>query len=117
MNIKLIKTKKDYEQALKRVESLWDAKPNSREGDELDVLATLIEKYENDNFPIEFPDPVEAIKFRMEQLGIENKDLAKIIGANRTSEVLNEKRPLSIKMIRVLRKELKIPADSLIGNI
>ena len=117
MNIQLIKNKKDYAENLKRVEELWEAKPGSKEGDELDILTTLIEKYENEFCAIEFPDPIEAIKFRMEQLGIEQKDLAKIIGANRTSEILNEKRPLSIGMIKILRKELKIPADSLIGNI
>ncbi len=117
MNIKLIKNKKDYEKNLKRVEELWNAKPKSRDGDELDVLTTLIEKYENEYHGIVSPDPVEAIKFRMEQLGIEQKDLAKIIGANRISEVLNKKRPLSINMIRILREELNIPADSLIGNI
>jgi HTH-type transcriptional regulator/antitoxin HigA len=117
MNITLIKNKKDYEKTLKMVEKLWNAKLNTKEGDELDVLTTLIEKYENEQFPIEFPNPIEAIEFRMDQLGIEQKDLAKIIGANRISEILNKKRPLSINMIRILRKELKIPADSLIGNI
>lgn len=117
MKIQLIKNKKDYEKVLKTVEALWEAKPNSKKSDELDVLITLIEKYENDNFPIDFPDPIEAIKFRMEQLGIKQKDLAKIIGANRVSEILNQKRPLSINMIKILRKELKIPADCLIGNI
>jgi len=117
MNIKIIKTKKDYEEALKRVDDLWNAKIGSKEANELELLTILIEKYEEDRFNIEAPDPVEAIKFRMEQLGMERKDLAKIIGANRVSEVLNKKRMLSIKMIRTLNKELNIPADSLIGNI
>jgi len=117
MNIKVIKNKKEYGKALKRMEELWDAKPKSKDGEELDVLATLIEKYETEQYNIEFPDPIEAIKFRMEQLGIEQNDLAKIIGANRVSEILNKKRPLSINMIRVLREELSIPADSLLGNI
>lgn len=116
MNIKLIKNKKDYEKALKQVEKLWGAKLNSKLSDELDLLATLIEKYENENYPIDFPDPIEAIKFRMEQLGLEQSDLAKIIGPNRTSEILNKKRGLSINLIKILRQELNIPADSLLGN-
>jgi len=114
MNIKLIKTKKDYHEALKRVEKLWNALPNSKEGDELDVLATLIEKYEDIYYKVSSPDPVEAIKFRMEQLGMEQKDLAKIIGANRASEMFSKKRSLSLNMIRILRNKLNIPADSLI---
>ncbi|MFA6376957.1 MAG: transcriptional regulator [Candidatus Paceibacterota bacterium] len=117
MNIKLIKNKKDYKEALKRVEELWDAKFGSKEGDELDVLATLIEKYETHQYEIAAPDPIEAIKFRMEQLGMEQKDLAKIIGANRATEIFNKKRSLSLNMIRILRAELNIPADSLIGSI
>ncbi|MFA5080137.1 MAG: transcriptional regulator [Candidatus Paceibacterota bacterium] len=116
MNVKLIKTEKDYKAALKRADSLWDSKLNSKDGDELEVLTTLIEKYEKDNFEIIAPDPIEAIKFRMEQLGMEKSDLAKIIGANRASEVLNKKRPLSLGIIRTLSSELKIPAASLIGN-
>lgn len=116
MNIKLIKTEKDYKAALKRVNDLWGAKLNSKDGNELEILVTLIEKYEKDNFEIMAPDPVEAIKFRMEQLGMDNKDLAKIIGANRASEVLNKKRPLSLGIIKTLSSELKIPAASLIGN-
>jgi HTH-type transcriptional regulator/antitoxin HigA len=115
MNIKLIKNNKDYRKALKRVEKLWDAKPNSKEGDELDILATLIEKYEERRFMIAAPDPVEAIRFRMEQIGMERADLAKLIGANRVSEVFNKKRPLSLNIIRTLRSKLNIPADSLIG--
>lgn len=115
MNIKLIKTKKDYREALKRAEILWEASLGSKEGDELDVLATLIEKYENEHYAIDAPDPVEALKFRMEQLGMEQKDLAKIIGANRASEMLCKKRPLSLNIIRILHKKLNIPAESLIG--
>jgi HTH-type transcriptional regulator/antitoxin HigA len=117
MNIKPIKNKNDYTEALKRVEELWDAKAGSKESDELDILATLIEKYEEVNYFISVPDPIEAIKFRMEQLGMEQKDLAKIIGANRVSEVFNKKRSLSLNMIKLLREELNIPADSLLGNI
>lgn len=114
MSIKPIKTKKDYEMALKRVEKLWGAKPNTKQGDELEILSVLIEQYETNNFLVAAPDPVEAIKFRMEQMGMENKDLAKIIGANRASEVLKKKRTLSINLIRTLRTALNIPVDSLI---
>jgi HTH-type transcriptional regulator/antitoxin HigA len=117
MNIKPIKTEKDYEMALRRADLIWDAKANSKEEDELDVLVTLIEKYETEHYFIKTPDPVEAIKFRMEQMGMEQKDLAKIVGANRASEVLSGKRPLSINMIRILRDELNISADFLVGSI
>jgi len=117
MNIKPIKTEKDYERALKRIEEIWDAKPNSKDEDELDILVTLVEKYETEHYPIGIPDPVEVIKFRMDQMGMEQKDLAKLIGTNRASEVLSGKRPLSINMIRILRDELGIPADSLVGSI
>jgi len=117
MNIKLIKNNNDYRAALKRVEALWNAKPNSEAGDELDLLATLVEKYENTHYKIAAPDPIEAIKFRMEQIGMERSDLAKIIGANRVSEVFNKKRTLSLNIIRILHSKLNIPADSLIGGI
>ena len=117
MEINPIKTEKDYKRSLKRIEEIWDAKPNSKNGDDLDILITLIERYETEHYPIEAPDPVEAIKFRMEQLGMEQKDLAKIVGANRASEVLGGKRPLSINMIRTLRDELGISADCLVGSI
>jgi HTH-type transcriptional regulator / antitoxin HigA len=117
MNINLIKNDSDYRAALERVEDLWRALPNSKEGDELDVLATLIEKYEEHQFKIAAPDPIEAIKFRMEQIGMERSDLAKMIGANRVSEVFNKKRSLSLNIIRILHKKLNIPADSLIGGI
>ena len=93
MNIKPIKTKKDYELAMTRLETLFDAKKGTPKGDELEILTLLIEKYEDDNFPIELPDPVEAIKFRMEQLGYNQTDLAKIVGLkSRASEILNKKR-------------------------
>lgn len=116
MNIKLIKSKKDHREALKRVEGLWNVAHGSKEGDELDLLAALIEKYENEHYAIGAPNPVEALKFRMEQLGMEQKDLAKIIGANRASEMLGKKRPMSLNIIRILHKKLNIPAESLIGN-
>ena len=111
MNIKLIKTEKDYKDALKKVNELWD---NLDKTDELDLLTFLIEKYEIERHKIDAPDPVEVIKFRMEQLGMKKKDLAGVIGANRASEVLNKKRGLSIKMIKTLKEKLDISADLLI---
>jgi HTH-type transcriptional regulator / antitoxin HigA len=115
MTIKPIKTKKDYNQALKRLEKIFDAKKGSKEGDELEVLSILIDKYENENFPIGLPDPIEAIKFRMEQLGYNQADLAKVVGLkSRASEILNRKRKLSLEMVRQLHDKLKIPTDVLI---
>ena len=115
MTVKPIKTENDYNEALQRLEVIFDAKKNSAAGDELEVLGILIEKYEDEHFPIELPDPVEAIKFRMEQLGYNQADLAKIIGLkSRASEILNKKRKLSLEMIRQLHDTLKIPTDVLI---
>jgi HTH-type transcriptional regulator/antitoxin HigA len=115
MTVKLIKTKKEYQQAMERLEMLFDAKKGTEEGDELEVLSILIEKYENEHFPIDLPDPIEAIKFRMEQLGYNQGDLAKVIGLkSRASEILNKKRKLSLEMIRELHKKLHIPTDVLI---
>ena len=115
MIVKPIKTKKDYNQALERLENIFDAKKGSKEGDELELLTILIEKYEDKNFPIELPDPIEAIKFRMEQLGYNQADLAKVIGLkSRASEILNKKRKLSLEMVRQLHDKLKIPTDVLI---
>jgi len=115
MNIKPIKTKKDYTQALERLEIIFDAKKGSPQGDELEVLAILIDRYEEDHFPIGLPDPIEAIKFRMEQLGYNQADLAKVVGLkSRASEILNKKRKLSLDMIRQLHDKLKIPTDVLI---
>ena len=115
MNIKPIKTKADYRAALKTIESLMMAKANTPEGERLDVLVTLVEAYERKHFPLYLPDPVEAIKFTMEQRGLGVKDLVRIIGpANRVYEVLNRKRPLSLRMIWPLHKHLGIPAESLI---
>ena len=117
MTIKPIKTKKDYQQALKRLEIIFDVMKNSPEGDELEVLGILIEKYENENFPIGFPNPIEAIKFRMEQMGYTQADLAKVIGLkSRSSEILNKKRKLSLDMIRQLHHKLKIPTEVLIQS-
>ena len=115
MNIKPIKTKKDYKDTLARVEKIWQAKLGTSRGNELEILSMLVEKYENEKFKILPPDPIAAIKFRMEQMGLEKKDLAKIIGANRTSEVLQKKRRLTLNMIRNLHIALNIPTDSLVG--
>ena len=115
MNIKPIKTKREYNRALKRLEEIFDAKPGTAKGDELEVLSILVEKYENEQMFIEHPDPVEAIIFRMEQLGYKPKDLANMIGyKSRVSEILHKKRKLTLEMIRILSKELKIPAELLI---
>src|SRR3954465_13249171 len=101
--VKPIRTKKDYEAALKEVERLWGAKAGTREGDRLDVLATLVDAYEAEHYPMDPPDPIEAIKFRMEQQGLTRKDLEPLIGTRtRVAEVLNRRRSLSIGMIRRL---------------
>ena len=116
MTIKPIKSERDYHKALKEIEKLWDAKPNSSRGDRLEVLVTLVEAYEQRHYKVEPPDPVEAIKFRMEQLGLKPSDLAKILGGrSRVSEVLNRKRKLTVDMMRSLREHLSIPADSLLA--
>ena len=115
MTLKLIKTKKDYQQALDRLELIFDAKKGTKEGDELEILGILIDQYESEHFPIDLPDPIEAIKFRMEQLGYTQTDLAKIVGLkSRASEILNKKRKLSLDMIRQLHEKLNIPTDVLI---
>jgi len=113
--LKPIRTKADYEKALSDVERFWGAKSGTPKGDRLDVLATLIDAYEAEHYPMEPPDPVEAIKFRMEQQGLSRKDLEPLIGTRtRVAEVLNRKRSLSIGMIRRLHKHLGISADVLI---
>ncbi|MEQ8364788.1 MAG: helix-turn-helix domain-containing protein [Cyclobacteriaceae bacterium] len=115
MKLKPIKTKKDYQNALERLEVIFDAKKGTKEGDELEILGILIDQYENDNFPIELPDPIEAIKFRMEQLGYNQTDLARVVGLkSRASEILSRKRKLSLDMIRQLHDKLNIPTDVLI---
>lgn len=117
MEIKLIKTENDYNQALERLEVVFDAKKGTPEGDELELLSILIAQYENTHFPIDLPDPIEAIKFRMEQMGYNQNDLAKIIGLkSRASEILSKKRKLSLEMIRQLHTSLHIPTDVLIQN-
>jgi HTH-type transcriptional regulator / antitoxin HigA len=115
MNLKPIKTKKDYQQALERLEIIFDAKRGTQQGDELEILGILIDQYEKEHFPIDLPDPIEAIKFRMDQLGYTQNDLAKVVGLkSRASEILNKKRKLSLEMIRQLHEKLNIPTDVLI---
>ena len=115
MNIKPVKTAKEYEQALKRLEKIFDAHPGTKEGDELEILSILIEKYEDEKYPIAAPDPIEAIKFRMEQMQYKQKDLEKIIGyKGRVSEILNRKRKLTLEMIRTLHSKLHIPLEALV---
>lgn len=115
MEIKPIKTKADHRAALKAVERLMSARQGTRDGERLDLLVTLIEAYERKHFPMELPDPIEAIRFAMEQKGLTAKDLVPMIGqVNRVYEVLNGKRPLTLQMIRRLHRELGIPAESLI---
>lgn len=114
MKIKVIKTKEDYNNALIRFDEVFDAPVNSKEGDEAELLSILIENYENEHYPIEAPDPIEAIRFRMEQLNMNKKDLADVIGyKSRVSEILSRKRKLSLNMIRLLHKKMRIPYESL----
>src|SRR6202521_121939 len=113
--LKPIRTKADYKAALAEVERLWGAKSGTAKGDRLDVLATLIDAYEAKHYPMDPPDPIEAIEFRMEQQGLTRKDLEPLIGTRtRVAEVLNRKRSLSIAMIRRLHEQLGIPAEVLI---
>lgn len=115
MKLKILKTEKDYQLALERLEEIFDAKKGTPEGDELEILSWLIEKYEDEHYPIGPADPIEAIKFRMEQMGMKQKDLAEIIGyKSRVSEILNRKRKLTLEMIRKLNHSLNIPTEILI---
>ena len=115
MEIKPVRTKADYKAALKEIESLMSARRNSPEGERLDVLVTLVEAYELKHVPLELPDPVEAIKFAMDQQGLSVKDLEPVLGrSNRVYEILNRKRPLTLKMIWRLHQEFGIPAECLI---
>ncbi len=117
MKLNPIRNEKDYQNALKRLEVIFDAKKGTQEGDELEILAIIIDNYENDNFPIDMPDPIEAIKFRMEQLGMKQKDLTEFIGfTSRVSEIMNKKRKLTLEMIRKLNTHLHIPTDILIQD-
>jgi HTH-type transcriptional regulator / antitoxin HigA len=117
MEIKLIKTKKDYNKALERLEIIFDAKKGSKEADELEIISLLIENYESKIIEIGHPDPISAIQFRMEQIGLEQNDLAKIIGLkSRANEILNKKRKLTLEMIRKISSVLKIPTEILVQN-
>ena len=115
MNPKILKTENEYEYALEVIDSLMDAEPGTPEEDDLELWSMLVENYEHTHHPVEPPDPVEAINFRMEQLGLEQKDLTRFIPAkSKVSEVLNRKRPLSLSMIRALHRHLGISAEVLV---
>ncbi len=117
MNIKPIKTETEYNEALQRLDVIFDASPDTEEGNEAEILSLLIEDYEDQYYPIEAPDPIEAIKIRMEEMNLNQKDLVGVIGGkSRVSEVLNRKRKLTVDMIRKLEKSLNISASVLIGN-
>lgn len=117
MDIKLIKTENDYQLALSRLDEIFEAPENTPEGDEADLLALLIDEYENKHYPIEAPDPIEAIRIRMEEMQLKQKDLANELGGkNRVSEILNRKRKLTVDMIRKLADKLKLSASLLIQD-
>ena len=116
MEIKPIKTENDYNGAIQRIEQLWGAKKNSPDGDELDLLCTIVEAYEIKHFPILPPDPIDAIVFRMEQMNMTKSDMAKYLGSqSRVCEILTRKRQLTLKMVKSLYKGLKIPAEILLA--
>ena len=117
MIIRPIRNSSDHESALKRIEALMSARKDTAEGDELEVLVTLVDAYESKHFPIDAPDPIEAIKFRMEQMDLDRKDLEPYLGSRaRVSEILNKRRSLSLAMIRALHENLDIPLEALIGR-
>jgi len=117
MKIKPIRKEKDYQDALNRLEDIFDAKKGTDSGDELEILSILIDRYENETSPIDMPDPIEAIKFRMEQMGMKQKDLAEVVGfKSRVSEILSKKRKLTLGMIRKLNTTLHIPTEVLIQD-
>lgn len=117
MEIKPIRNEADYKNALERLEVIFDAKRGTKEGDELEILSILIDNYESENFPIKMPDPISAINFRMEQMGLKQKDLVEMIGyKSRVSEIMNKKRKLTLDMIRKLNASLKIPTEVLIQD-
>jgi len=118
MEIKPIRSEADYEEALAEIERLWGALKGTADGDRLDVLTTLVEAYENKHFPMEPPDPIEAIRFRLEQQGLDHRALVGVIGGrSRVYEVMHRKRALSLEMIRRLNKSLGIPAEVLIRPV
>jgi len=117
MELKPIKTDQDYRNALERLEMIFDAPVDTKEGDEAEILSLMIENYENEHYPIEAPDPIEAIKIRMEELNLRQKDLVGIIGGkSRVSEILNRKKKLTVDMIRKLEKMLHISASVLVNT-
>ena len=117
MNIKPIKSEQDYNKALERLEVIFDSAANTKEGDEADILSMLIDNYENQYYPIEAPDPIEAIKIRMEEMNLKQKDLIGVIGGkSRVSEILNKKKRLTVDMIRKLERILHISASVLVNN-
>jgi HTH-type transcriptional regulator/antitoxin HigA len=116
MDIRPIKTEQDYNSAINRIEKLWGAKIDTPEGDEFDLLVTLVESYEMKYYPITPPDPIDAIKFRMEQMELTKADMVQYLGSqSRVSEILNKKRSLTLSMIKSLYKGLKIPAEILLA--
>lgn len=118
MDVHLIKTESDYDAALKEIDLLWGSPEDTVEGDRLDVLLVLVESYESKHHPVDPPDPIEAIKFRMEQMNLTRKDIEPLIGSRgRVSEVFNRRRPLSLPMIRRLHNTLHIPLESLVQEI
>jgi HTH-type transcriptional regulator/antitoxin HigA len=117
MQFKILKTNKDYEQALNRLDEIFDAKPNTPKGNEFELLSLLIDKYEEEHHVIDLPHPIEAIKFRMEQMGLKRKDLVACFGdMSRVSDVLNLKRKLNLNYIRKLNKQLHIPLEALVSE-
>jgi len=117
MNIKPIKTEEDYDKALERLEMIFDAPANTKDGDEAEILSMLIDNFENEHYPIEAPDPIEAIKIRMEEMNLKQKDLVGVIGGkSRVSEILNKKKRLTVDMIRELERILHISASVLVNN-
>ncbi len=117
MNIKPLKNEQDYEKALERLEVIFDAPINSKEGDEAEILSMLIDNYENEHYPIDAPDPIEAIKIRMEEMNLKQKDLVGVIGGkSRVSEILNKKKRLTVDMIRELEDNLQLEIDRALNN-
>ena len=115
MKLKPIRTEDDYDKAIARLEKIFDSEPGTKDGDELEILAMLIEDYEDKHYPIGPPDPIEAIKFRMDQMGLRQKDLGEILGhKSRASEILNRKRKLTLSMIRTLNEKLNISTAVLV---
>lgn len=117
MNIKIIRNDLDYQSALKRLDVIFDAPMGSSEGNEAEIIELLIEKYEDEKFPMDEPDPIEAIKFRMEQMGMTKGDLAIVLDSRpRATEIMNRTRKLSLTMIRAIHEKMKVPLESLIAD-